>query len=54
MPNDGLRGDDKQQADLRAKGRDTPEGLKRPRRGPYDKKLGRAKPEQEETSNGRE
>lgn len=39
---DGLRGRDKQQSDLQDRGRDTPEGLKRPRRGPLDKNAGRA------------
>ena len=42
MTNDGLRGHDKQQSDLRDEGRDTPEGLKRPRQGPVDKNVGRA------------
>ena len=41
---DGLDGRDKQQADLRnpaAGPLDLPDGLKRPRRGPLDKDLGR-------------
>jgi hypothetical protein len=40
---DGLRGQDKSQGDLRNEGpdRDTPEGLKRPRKGPLDKDAGR-------------
>ena len=42
MPNDGLRGPDKQQEGLHQKGRDTPEGLKRPRKPPLDKDTGRA------------
>ena len=42
MTNDGLLGHDKQQSNLRDEGRDTPEGLKRPRQGPVDKNVGRA------------
>ena len=42
MPNDGLRGQDKQQGDLKDEGRDVPEGLKRPRKAPLDKDVGRA------------
>lgn len=41
MPNDGLRDHDKQQGDLRDDAIDLPEGLKRPRKGPLDKNVGR-------------
>jgi hypothetical protein len=37
----GSRGQDKQQDALADEGRDTPEGLKRPRKGPIDKNVGR-------------
>jgi hypothetical protein len=37
----GLKGQDKQQGDLREEQRDTPEGLKRERKGPLDKNEGR-------------
>jgi hypothetical protein len=42
MTKDGLRSEDKQQGDLQDQGRAVPEGLKRPRKGPLDKDLGRA------------
>ena len=41
MPNGGLRDHDKQQGDLRDYAIDLPEGLKRPRKGPLDKNVGR-------------
>jgi hypothetical protein len=38
----GLKGGDKQQGDLQnAPDHDVPEGLQRPRKGPYDKNVGR-------------
>lgn len=42
MTKPGLSGQDKQQSDLRDRGRDTPEGLKRPRQPPLNKSAGRA------------
>ena len=42
MTGGGLRGPDKQQSDLQDEGRDTPEGLKRPRKGPLNKDAARA------------
>jgi hypothetical protein len=57
MAGRGLRGPDKQQADLRDAPKtvpevDLPEGLKRQRQGPYDKDSGRAEQAVEPQSPG--